>query len=127
MVKNIEWWRTTAQHMWRTYFALRRQQDDSAREQAPPPAMSGADARIYETCDKIFSTNFVKADQDILKMYFTSRWGDDLYAVEDYSLKHNIPVKVIWIVIRRANREAMVAIGLLDRKEGTEDGRYAGD
>ena len=118
-MKNIEWWRSTAQHMWRTYFALRRQQEEAYPELPPP--MSDADAKIYSICDQIFINSFVKADQDILRMYFTSRWGDDLYAVEDYSLKHNIPVKVIWIVIRRANREAMEAVGLLERREGTDN------
>lgn len=116
-MKNIEWWRSTAQHMWRTYFALRRRQEEAYQNQRVPPPISDADVRIYETCDGIFQNKFVKADQDILKMYFTSRWGDDLYAVEDYSLKHDIPVNVIWIVIHKANRFAMEEIGLLDRKD----------
>jgi len=119
-MKNIEWWRSTAQHMWRTYFALRRRQDEAYQNQRLPPLISDADVRIYDTCDRIFQNKFVKADQDILKMYFTSRWGDDLYAVEDYSLKHDIPVNVIWIVIHKANRFAMEEIGLLDRKENTD-------
>jgi hypothetical protein len=54
-------------------------------------------------------------------MYFTSRWGDDLYTVEDYSIKHNIPTKVIWIVIRRANRAVMEATGLLEKKGENDD------
>ena len=43
--------------------------------------------------------------------------GDDIYAVEDYSAKHNIPVKVIWMVIRRANRTIMEEVGFLEKKE----------
>ena len=120
---SVEWWRNTSQHMWRTYFALRRQ-----KEESPPdgqPEISDANARIYAACDRIYRERFVKSDQDILRMYFTSRWGDDLYAVEDYSLKHNVPVKVIWIVIRRANREIMEEIGLLERKE--EENEDTGD
>ena len=113
-MKSIEWWRTTAQHMWRTYFALKRQLET---EDNPP--MSDPDRKIYDICNRIFTEQFVKSDQDILRMYFTSRWGDDLYAVEDYSLKQNIPTRVIWIVIRRANRKVMEETGLLERKEDT--------
>ena len=119
-MRSIEWWRTTAQHMWRTYFALKRKQEESFQNNELPPETSDADIRIYKTCDKIYQNDFVKSDQDILKMYFTSRWGDDLYAVEDYSLKNDIPVKVIWIVIRKASRFVMEEIGLLDRKEAAD-------
>ena len=100
--------------MWRTYFALERDGFEWDK-------LSFPNQRIYAICHHIYLTNFVKSDQDILKMYFTSRWGDDLYAVEDYSLKHNIPVKVIWIVIRRANRTVMEETGFLERKEENED------
>ena len=114
-MKSIEWWRSTAQHMWRTYFALRRQQETGQ----VIPLMSDPDRKIYDICNRIYSDFFVKSDQDILRMYFTSKWGDDLYAVEDYSLKQNIPTRVIWIVIRRANRKVMEETGLLERKEDT--------
>lgn len=120
MARSIEWWRSATQHMWRTYFALRNQQEEAVNKKTLPPAMSETDVRIYEICDNIYQNKFVRADQEILKMYFTSRWGDDLYAVEDYSLKHNIPVNVIWIVIRKASRFAMEDVGLLDKKEGIE-------
>ena len=120
-MKNIEWWRSTAQHMWRTYFALKRQQEEAYQEKKLPPEINDADELIYNTCDKIFQDKFVRSDQDILKMYFTSRWGDDLYAVEDYSLKHDIPVKVIWIVIRKANRFVIEDVGLLERKGDDAD------
>lgn len=113
-MKNIEWWRGTAQHMWRTFFALDRDGFDW-------DAMPDSNRKIYAICMHIFRTQFVKSDQDILRMYFTSRWGDDLYAVEDYSLKHNVHTRVIWIVIRRANRAVMEEIGLLERKEETDE------
>ena len=113
-MKNIEWWRGTAQHMWRTFFALER--DGFDWESLPD-----VNKKTYAICQHIFLSNFVRSDQDILRMYFTSRWGDDLYAVEDYSLKHNVPTKVIWIVIRRANRAVMEEIGLLERKDDGQD------
>lgn len=113
-MKSVEWWRGTATHMWRTYFSLQR--DGFTWEKLSLP-----EQRIYAVCHHLFLSNFVKTDQDILRYYFTSRWGDDLYAVEDYSLKNNIPVKVIWMVIRRANRTVMEEVGLLERKDGDKD------
>lgn len=113
-MKSIEWWRGTAQHMWRTFFAMER--DGFNWEN-----LSDSNKKIYAICQHIFLSEFVKSDQDILRMYFTSRWGDDLYAVEDYSLKHNIPTKVIWIVIRRANRTVMEEIGLLERRDDNDE------
>ena len=112
MVKNIEWWRSTAIHMWRTYFVL-KQMDEAERESQ----LSAADMKIFAICHKVFLEQFVSSDQDILKMYFTSRWGDDQYAVEDYSLRKNVPTRVIWIVIRRANRKVIEDLGILERKE----------
>lgn len=112
-MKNIEWWRGTATHMWRTYFALQRDGFEWSKLTAP-------DQRIFAMCNHIFQKSFVKADQDILQAYFTSRWGDDLYAVEDYALKHNIPTKVIWMVIRRANRTIMEECGFLEKKDDPE-------
>lgn len=114
MPKSIEWWRGTATHMWRTYFALDRDGFEWDKLSVP-------DQRIYALCNHVFRKDFVSADQDILRSYFTSRWGDDIYAVEDYSLKHNVPVKVIWMVIRRANRTIMEECGFLERKQGKDD------
>lgn len=107
---NVEWWRNTATHMWRTYFALLR--DECTMEE-----MSETNRKIFTVCDRIYRDRFIKSDQDILQAYFTCRWGDDIYAVEDYSAKHDIPVKVIWMVIRRANRTAMEETGLLERRD----------
>ena len=113
-MKSVEWWRGTATHMWRTYFAMVRDGFDWEN-------LSQPNQRIYAICHHVFSTRFVKADQEILQYYFTSRWGDDLYAVEDYSLKHNIPTRIIWMVIKRANRTIMEECGFLERKEISEN------
>ena len=113
-MRNTDWWRGTATHMWRTYFSLERDGFDWDNLSLP-------ERRIYAICNHVYLKSFVKTDQDILKYYFTSRWGDDLYAVEDYSLKNNIPTKVIWMVIRRANRTIMEECGFLERKEGNID------
>lgn len=114
MKNNSEWWRTAAQHMWRTYYAIRRKQ--ASPGDTPSPPVSDADMRIYNMCHNIVSNMFDQHDQDILQMYFTSPWGCDIHAVEDYSLRHNVPVNVIWIVVRRANRAVIEHLGILDKK-----------
>lgn len=113
-MKQNEWWRGCATHMWRVYFTLRRDGFDWDKLSLP-------NQRFYAICHHVFLNRFVSADHDILQHYYTSRWGDDVYAVEDYSLKHNVPVKVIWMVIRRANRAVMEEAGFLERKEVNSD------
>jgi len=113
-MKSVEWWRGTANHMWRTYFALKRSGFNWDK-------LSRPDQRIYAVCHHLYEKRFVKSDQAILEMYFTTRWGDDQYAVEDYSLKHNVPVRVIWMVVKRANRIVMEQCGFLETKEGEDD------
>lgn len=113
-MKTIEWWRGVSTHMWRTYFALQRDGFEWDKLSLP-------DQKIYAICHHLFLTKFVKTDQDILRMYFSTRWGDDQYAVEDYALKNKIPTRVIWMVIRRANRKVMEECGFLDKKDGDPD------
>ena len=112
--KSSEWWRGTANHMWRVYFALER--DGFQWEKLSEP-----NRKVYAVCNHLFLKKFPATDQDILRMYFTSRWGDDRYAVEDYSARTGIPTTVIWMVIRRANKIVMQEIGLLEVKEETSD------
>lgn len=115
-MKNIEWWRGTATHMWRTFFAIKAKDADKVWNTLELP-----DQKFYAICNHIYTNYFVSSDQAILQMYFTSRWGDDQYAVEDYSLKNNIPTKVIWMVVRRANKLAMIETGFIPKKEEKQD------
>ena len=109
-MKNIDWWRSVSQHMWRTYFALRQ-------NGCEPEKLQGAKRRIYDACHPLYTTKFEPDEQEILRMYFTSQWGRDLHAVENYSRTRKIPSSSVWSVIRQANRAVMVEIGLLERKE----------
>lgn len=118
-MKTVEWWRSTANHLWRTYFALIREGVDKPGYEWEK--LSVVKRNNYAICNHIFTHRFIQNDRDILKMYFNTRWGDDQYAVEDYSLKNNIPTNVIWIVIRRANRIVMEEYGLLEKKEVEAD------
>ena len=112
--KSSEWWRGTANHMWRTYFRFETNGFNWDK-------MSEPERKIYAVCHHIFLHRFVTTDQNILRMYFTSRWGDDRYAVEDYSARSGIPTTVIWMVIRRANRIVMEETGFLERKGDDTD------
>lgn len=97
--------------MWRTFFAIEASSADW-------DSLPQSEKNIHAICNHIFRTRFVKTDQDILRTYFTSRWGDDLYTVEDYSIRKNIPTNVIWMVIKRANRNVIETLGILERKDG---------
>ena len=83
-MSSKEWWKDTAIHMWRTYFALLR--DGFVWENLSDP-----NKRIYALCNHIYLKNFTKSDQDILKMYFSSHWGDDQYVVNEYSERTGTP------------------------------------
>lgn len=114
--KHVEWWRSAATHMWRTYFSMITAQQDAITNNLPTPPVTDSQQRMFDTCDSIFRNRFTPADQNILKMYYTSPWGEDLNLVYDYSRKHNIPASVIWIVIKKAGRYAMQDIGLLEKQ-----------
>ena len=116
-MKNIEWWRFTAYHMWNTYFTLRQQQQDALTQNQVPPEISDALVRIYEICDCAYQNNFTERDQKILHMYFTSRWQENLKMIKEFSKKNKVSVNTIWMVIRRASRDVVEEIGLLDRKD----------
>ena len=118
-MKSVEWWRSTANHLWRTYFALLKKGVD--KPDFDWNTLPLVKRNNYAICNDIFVHQFKEKDQDILRMYFNTRWGDDQYAVEDYSLRKNIPTQVIWIVIRRANRIVMENYGLLEKKEVETD------
>lgn len=103
--KDSYWYRQTAQHMWRTFFKLSASPDRTD--------LTDAERNILSVCGKVFSERFPRSDQDIIRMYYTSRWGDDLYAVEDYSQKHQISASAIWTVVHRANRLVIKEIGII--------------
>lgn len=105
-----EWWSKASSHMWRKFFKL--EQEGFVWDE-----LSESTRNIYTSCQKIYATRFSPQDQEIIRHYYSARWGDDVYAVEEYSLKHNIPVNMIWMIIRRANRLIIEEFGLLDKKE----------
>ncbi len=95
--------------MWRTYFALEHQNFDWNQ-------LSDSTRKKFAICQHVLLSRFSGTDQDILRMYFTSRWGDDMYAVEEYAHRHQMPAKVVWMVVKRADRAVIEEIGLVERK-----------
>ena len=91
---------------------VRRQQQNGTE----PEKLSYSRENICEICGHVFNTMFTRMDQEILEMYYSTRWGDDRYNVEDYCQKHGVPDTVVWMVIRRAERLVIEDLGLLDRK-----------
>ena len=114
-IRNIEWWRGTAQYMWRTFFAMKLDPEFDWDH------VSQAKRKIYNICHHLYMSRFVRSDRDILQMYFTSKWGDDMNDVAEYSEKNRVSVRVIWMVVRRASRLAMEETGLLEKRGEISD------
>lgn len=53
-----------------------------------------------------------------MKCYFASRWGDDLYTVEECAARIGVPVNVVGIVVSHACRAVIEELGLMERKGG---------
>ena len=118
-MKSVEWWRGTANHLWRTYFALVR--DGVEKDDKKWNELSTVKKNIYAICHHAFTHKFKdEDDRKIMQMYYTTKWGDDQYQVEDYSARTGISTKAIWIVVRRANRTIMQDVGLLEKGPADE-------
>ena len=104
---NSNWWRPTAVHMWRCFYNT-----------SDAPAFSESDTFIRTVCQVTLDQDFpARLDKDLLKAYFTSRWGDDVNTVHRYADQHGIPVDTAWTVIKRANLAVIERLGLIDKKE----------
>ena len=113
MTQENEWWKPTANHVWRVYFSLVRKQD------ADPDAFHAftpSERTIYNACNAVRRNLPLPGDANILRMFYTTPRGMEIHNVEDYSLRHSVPVAIIWKTVRYANRAVMTELGLLDRK-----------
>lgn len=113
MRTNTEWWKQTANHIWRTYFTILRTQGSNPDSLL---SLSRAELTSYNVCNIVCRNLPVPSDIDILRMYYNTPKGQELHNVEQYALDHNIPVNTIWNAIRHANRAVVEEIGLIDRK-----------
>ena len=99
------WIDAVGNHMWRFYYS---------RPDAEPSRMSAANREQWEACNRALR-RFSNAEQEIMRMYYTSEWGRDLHTVEDYSANTGVSVGRIWDAIKAANRAAAEERGLIDR------------
>ena len=109
-----EWWKQTANHIWRTYFAILRSQGNNPDKLL---SMSTAERTVFNACNIVCNNLLVQSDIDILRMYYTTPKGMELSNINDYSASHSVPVNTIWNVVRHANRAVIDEIGLIDKKQ----------
>lgn len=114
MKQNTEWWKQTANHIWRTYFALLRSTDINPDRLL---SLSTAERTAYNACTVVCNSLPVQSDIDIIRMYYTTPKGQELANVDQFASDNKIPVPIIWNVIRHANRAVIEEIGLIDRKQ----------
>lgn len=100
------WIDAIGNHMWRFYYS---------RHNADPSQMGPASRKQWEACHRAIS-RFNDEEQNVMQMYYTSEWGRDLHAVEDYSARTGMSVNNIWNIIKTANRIAAEERGLIDRR-----------
>lgn len=113
MKPDNEWWKPTANHIWRTYFNILKLQ---GMDLSKPLPLTTPELTAYNVCSKVSKHLPVPSDIDILRMFYTTPKGQELHNVEDFSIRNNVPVHIIWKAIRHANRAVMVELGLLDGK-----------
>jgi hypothetical protein len=93
--------------MWRFFF--------SRPENVDPTIMTEPNRLQYEACRRAI-TRFSREEREIISMYFSSAWGKDMRAVDDYSKSTGVAVNRIWDVVKAANRTACEERGLIDVK-----------
>lgn len=99
-----QWWRTLARHLWRTYFVL----VDTGTQYDTP-----VNQRKYTVCHKAYMNRSAR-DREIIRAFYTAKWGDSVYAVEDYSARTGIPTPTIYGVLLSANRAVIEELGLIE-------------
>lgn len=108
-----EWWRGTAQHMWRAFFSIERNMPNW-------DTLSDVNKKTYAICQHVYLSNFTKEDRELLKSVYSLHW-EKKYPVDACAEEKNISVNAVWIVVKRANRLVMETIGLLEKRGGDND------
>lgn len=103
---KYEWWRDTAQHVWRVYFAF-----------APDGKAPSTDVTMYimSVCDDIYHS-LPQTARDVLAVYYLSDRGQERTAVESYSARTGVPVAHLWAQFTSAHRLVMERLRILEKK-----------
>ena len=104
MSDNFNWYKPLANHMWRAYFSVIRSGADLD---------SDVKRRKYDACHAVYIL-FPERDRNIIKAYYTAKWGDAAYIVDDYSARHGIPVPAIYALITKSQRAVVEQLGLIE-------------
>lgn len=104
MQLSQQWWQILANHLWRTYFVL---VDTGTQHDTP------VNERKYAVCHNAYLNRSAR-DREIIRAYYTAKWGDSVYAVEDHSARTGIPTPVIYAVLASAKRAVVEELGLIE-------------
>ena len=108
--KIREWWRYTADSIWKEFF----------RYEHDGPGWinwSHITQQVLDTCQRILSERFITQDQQIIRAFYVRPdWGDSIFTVEDYAKENGVSPDVCWIVIRKARRELMIELNIIERE-----------
>lgn len=114
MKQPTEWWKQTANHVWRIYFAILR---SCANNPDKLTSLSDSERTAYNVCNAVCNNLSIPSDLDILRMYYTTPKGLELDNVNRFSADNNVPLDVIWNAVRHANRAVIEELGLLDKRK----------
>ena len=109
-MKKNEWWRGTATHMWRLFFAINRNKTDLS-------SLTESARYIYNTCYTVYTEKLSAFEQDAIRTYASSRWEDTIRTVESYAAQNTLQLDDVWNAIRKTNRITVETLGLIDRKD----------
>lgn len=81
--------------------------------------MLPASREHWKACDMAIK-RFTQAEQELLIKYYMTGYGDfsDLSLIQEYTEQNGMQPGDAWDIIKRANYEAAVERGLIDRTEG---------
>lgn len=100
---------TATVHFWRFYFRYTN---------ADPSRFTESSRLNWMACDRAVK-RFSDVEISVLEKYYVTEYGgyEDLKVIKEFAEKNGIDPAWAWDMIKRANYEAAVERGLIDRKE----------
>lgn len=106
-----EWYRDVADLAWKEFFRKERERDAFIN-------YSHLSQPLFEACRKIYLEKCTVEDQRIVRAYYDRKWGDGIFALEEFAEQEGIPIDGCWHAIRRVRRFLMQEMKLLERNGG---------
>ena len=109
-MKHVDWWKNAATHIWRSYFAMKR---DGVKPN------TDTKRKTHFLCGRILQ-EFNNEDVEFLEGYFLTEWGQDAVYLDRYSAETGMGKVYLWRLVEDANRRFFEECGLLEpqRKDG---------